>query len=431
MSDNDFREVIDGEENKEPTASDNNLHTTDAESAEVVTGTTEEKSDEKKDDEYEEICYICHRPEHIAGKMIKIPNSISICHDCMQRTFDSMNGTGFPMGDMMNMGSFNNMNLDKMPNISMINLSDLQNMMGGMPNSQKIKKKKPKEERKPEIDIHAIPAPHKIKASLDEYVVGQEHAKKVMSVAVYNHYKRIASDVQDGVEIEKSNMLMIGPTGSGKSTTLASLIHIISETYAKTIITLEDPIEYLHPHSKSIVLQREIGYDSKSYASALRAALREDPDVILVGEMRDLETISIAITAAETGHLVFSTLHTNSAAATIDRVIDVFPPHQQQQTRIQLSGVIEGIIAQQLLPKEGGGRVAAYEVMLATPAIRNLIREGKSFQIQSMIQTSKKLGMQAMDDAIYDLYMQNKISAEDAVSFAQEPAVMQQKVTLF
>ena len=143
MSDNDFREVIDGEENKEPAASDNNLHTTEAESAEVVNTTADaQESDEKKDDEYEEICYICHRPEHIAGKMIKIPNSISICHDCMQRTFDSMNGTGFPMGDMMNMGSFNNMNLDKMPNISMINLSDLQNMMGGMPNSQKIKKKK-------------------------------------------------------------------------------------------------------------------------------------------------------------------------------------------------------------------------------------------------------------------------------------------------
>ena len=145
MSDNDFREVIDGEENKEPAASDNNLHTTEAESAEVVNTTADaQESDEKKDDEYEEICYICHRPEHIAGKMIKIPNSISICHDCMQRTFDSMNGTGFPMGDMMNMGSFNNMNLDKMPNISMINLSDLQNMMGGMPNSQKIRKKKPK-----------------------------------------------------------------------------------------------------------------------------------------------------------------------------------------------------------------------------------------------------------------------------------------------
>ena len=228
MSDNDFREVIDGEENKEPAASDNNLHTTEAESAEVVNTTADaQESDAKKDDEYEEICYICHRPEHIAGKMIRIPNSISICHDCMQRTFDSMNGTGFPMGDMMNMGSFNNMNLDKMPNISMINLSDLQNMMGGMPNSQKIKKKKPKEERKPEIDIHAIPAPHKIKASLDEYVVGQEYAKKVMSVAVYNHYKRIASDVQDGVEIEKSNMLMIGPTGSGKTYLVKTLARLL------------------------------------------------------------------------------------------------------------------------------------------------------------------------------------------------------------
>lgn len=226
-------------------------------------------------------------------------------------------------------------------------------------------------------------------------------------------------------------VLVTGATGSGKSTTLAALIHIIAITYAKTIITLEDPIEYLHSHNKSMVLQREVGYDTLSYANALRATLREDPDVILVGEMRDLETINIAITAAETGHLVFSTLHTNSAAATIDRIIDVFPPYQQQQIRVQLASVVEGIIAQQLLPKEGGGRVAAYEVMLATPAIRNLIREGKGFQIPSMIQTSKKLGMQTMDDAIYDLYMKSIISAEIATNFAQEPATMAQKVTIF
>jgi ATP-dependent Clp protease ATP-binding subunit ClpX len=277
MSDNDFREVIDGEENKEPTASDNNLHTTDAESAEVVTGTTEEKSDEKKDDEYEEICYICHRPEHIAGKMIKIPNSISICHDCMQRTFDSMNGTGFPMGDMMNMGSFNNMNLDKMPNISMINLSDLQNMMGGMPNSQKIRKKKPKEERKPEIDIHAIPAPHKIKASLDEYVVGQEHAKKVMSVAVYNHYKRIASDVQDGVEIEKSNMLMIGPTGSGKTYLVKTLARLLDVPLAITDATSLTEAGYIGDDIESVV--------SKLLAAADNDVERAEHGIIFIDEI--------------------------------------------------------------------------------------------------------------------------------------------------
>ena len=231
--------------------------------------------------------------------------------------------------------------------------------------------------------------------------------------------------------LRRGLVLVTGPTGSGKSTTLAALIHAISVMYSKTIITLEDPIEYLHPHSKSLVMQREIGTDSMSYANGLRAALREDPDVILVGEMRDLETINIAITAAETGHLVFSTLHTNSAAATIDRVIDVFPPHQQAQTRVQLAGVIEGIIAQQLLPKQGGGRAAAYEVMLATPAIRNLIREGKSFQIPSMIQTNRKLGMQTMDDAIYDMYMRSMISSEDAVVFAQDSAGMSQKLRLF
>lgn len=230
---------------------------------------------------------------------------------------------------------------------------------------------------------------------------------------------------------KRGMVLVTGATGSGKSTTLASLIGTISKNYKKTIITLEDPIEYLHKHGNSMVLQREIGYDSMSYANAVRAALRQDPDVILVGEMRDLETISIAITAAETGHLVFSTLHTNSAASAVDRIIDVFPPFQQQQIRVQLAGVLEGIIAQQLLPKEGGGRVAAFEVMLAVPAIRNLIREEKSFQIPSVIQTNKKMGMQTMDDAIYDLYMKSYIDAETAITFAHDAAGMTQKINLF
>lgn len=227
-------------------------------------------------------------------------------------------------------------------------------------------------------------------------------------------------------------VLVTGATGSGKSTTLAALLGVISRTYPKTIITLEDPIEYLHQHNRGMVLQREIGYDSMTYANALRAALRQDPDVILVGEMRDLETISIAITAAETGHLVFSTLHTNSAAASIDRIIDVFPPHQQQQIRVQLAGVLEGVAAQQLLPKQGaGGRIAAYEVMLANPAIRNLIREGKAYQLQSILQTGKKDGMQTMDDAIYELYMKSYVSADTAVSYAQDQGAMRQRLQTY
>lgn len=232
--------------------------------------------------------------------------------------------------------------------------------------------------------------------------------------------------------LKRGLVLITGATGSGKSTTLAALIGLIARSYAKTIITLEDPVEYIHRHNKSMVLQREIGGDTRSYANALRAALRQDPDVILVGEMRDLETISTAITAAETGHLVFSTLHTNSAADSIDRAIDVFPPHQQQQIRVQLAGVIEGVVAQQLLPmQKEGGRVAAFEVMLSSPAICNLIREGKSFQIPSMIQTSKKEGMQSMDDAIYDLFMKGLISAETAIEFAHEPNGMRNKVQIF
>lgn len=242
----------------------------------------------------------------------------------------------------------------------------------------------------------------------------------------------LPATVMEFANKKRGLVLVTGATGSGKSTTLAALIAQIAKTYSKTIITLEDPVEYLHKHGKSMVLQREIGYDSKSYANALRAALRQDPDVILVGEMRDLETISTAITAAETGHLVFSTLHTNSAAATIDRIVDVFPPYQQQQIRVQLASVIEGVVAQQLLPLQStNGRVAAFEIMLANQAVRNLIREGKAFQIPSTMQTCKKEGMMTMDDAIYDLYMRNLISSETAINFSQDPVHMAQRVRMY
>ena len=193
------------------------------------------------------------------------------------------------------------------------------------------------------------------------------------------------------------------------------------------MITLEDPIEYLHQHKMSMVNQREIGIDSNNYANAL--ALREDPDVILVGEMRDFETISVAITAAETGHLVLSTLHTIGAASTVDRVIDVFPPHQQQQIRVQLSNTLEAVISQQLIPTaDGKHRVAAFEVMHANHAVRNLIREGKSHQLASVMQTNRKLGMITMDEAIVQLYFEGKIDREQAIQFAQDPDSMENKI---
>lgn len=235
--------------------------------------------------------------------------------------------------------------------------------------------------------------------------------------------------VQDLYTKKRGLVLVTGPTGSGKSTTLASIINLINSERTDHILTLEDPIEYLHNHKKAMVNQREIGLDSTSYSAALRAALREDPDVILVGEMRDLDTISIAVTAAETGHLVFSTLHTIGAASTIDRVIDVFPTHQQQQIRIQLSMVLEAVISQQLIPTaDGKGRVAAFEVMLANAAIKNMIREGKTYQIQSMIQTNGKLGMITMDDALYNLYRMGKITGEQALIFAQDQQSVEKRL---
>ena len=221
-------------------------------------------------------------------------------------------------------------------------------------------------------------------------------------------------------------VLVTGPTGSGKSTTLAAMINLINQERSCHIITLEDPIEYLHRHGKSIINQREMHADTLSFANALRAALREDPDVILVGEMRDMETIGTAITAAETGHLVLATLHTSDAAQTIDRIIDVFPPHQQQQVKVQLSLTLQGIVAQQLLPKrDGSGRVAAFEVLVATPAVRNLIREGKTPQLHSIIQTGSKNGMQAMDLSLRDMVLRREVTYEEALMRAIDVDLLQ------
>ncbi len=217
-------------------------------------------------------------------------------------------------------------------------------------------------------------------------------------------------------------VLVTGPTGSGKSTSLAAMLDEINMTREEHIMTIEDPIEFLHAHKKCLVNQRELGSDAQSFADALKAALRQDPDVILVGEMRDLETISTALTAAETGHLVFATLHTQDTAQTIDRIIDVFPPEQQGQVRVQLSVALQGVVTQQLLPTaDGAGRVAACEVLVPNPAVRNLIREGKTHQIYSVLQTGSAQGMQTMDAALVQLIRTGKVSQKQAESRSQAP----------
>lgn len=211
-------------------------------------------------------------------------------------------------------------------------------------------------------------------------------------------------------------VLVTGPTGSGKSTTLAAMVDFINENEAFHIVTIEDPIEFLHRNKKSVVRQRELGADTLSFPNALKHVLRQDPDVILVGEMRDLETIGLALTAAETGHLVFGTLHTTGAPQTVDRIVDVFPPYQQQQIRVQLSGILEAVISQTLVPlAKGNGRTCAMEIMVGTPGIRNLIREGKSQQIPSMIQTGGQSGMQSLDSALKSLVQQGVVTFEDAL----------------
>ena len=230
--------------------------------------------------------------------------------------------------------------------------------------------------------------------------------------------------LKDICNLKRGLVLVTGPTGSGKSTTLAALINEINSNRESHIITIEDPIEFLHKHNKSIVNKREIGKDTLSYERALKAALREDPDVILIGEMRDLETISTAITAAETGHLVFSTLHTIGAAKTIDRIVDVFPPHQQEQIKIQLASVLQIIISQQLVETVDGDRNAALEIMVATPAIKNLIREGKTHQIESSIQTGSKYGMRTMDMELANLYREGIITQETAMNSAIDREIL-------
>jgi twitching motility protein PilT len=213
-------------------------------------------------------------------------------------------------------------------------------------------------------------------------------------------------------------VLVTGPTGSGKSTSLAALIHKINMEQARHIITIEDPIEYTHNSKKSVIVQREVHYDTYSFSAALRSALREDPDVVLIGEMRDLETIASAITIAETGHLVFATLHTNSAAQSIDRMIDVFPPHQQPQIRSQLSNILMAICSQRLVPTIGGGRVAAAEILIGTPAVRNIIREGKTHQLDAVIQTGAEFGMQSMDKQLVNLIHQGTVTYDEARNVA-------------
>jgi twitching motility protein PilT len=223
--------------------------------------------------------------------------------------------------------------------------------------------------------------------------------------------------------------LVTGPTGCGKSTTLAAMIDYLNERERRRVITIEDPIEYLFEDNKCFITQRELGADTKSFATALKHALRQDPDVILVGEMRDLETIATALTAAETGHLMLSTLHTPSASQAIDRIIDVFPPHQQRQIRVQLSTTLEGVLYQALIPRaDGNGLIVAVEVMIATPAIRNLIREGKTYQIPNVIQTGTQYGMQSLNQALSDLYFRGVITQEAALARSNNPEELRELI---
>ena len=251
---------------------------------------------------------------------------------------------------------------------------------------------------------------------------GVEAVMRVISTKIPTAEQlRLTKSIIDLADLPRGLVLVTGPTGSGKSTTLSVIMELINQKYADHILTIEDPIEFVYESKKAIFRQREVGQNTKSFTAALRSALRQDPDVILVGEMRDLETIQLAITAAETGHLCFGTLHTQDSPSTIDRIIDVFPPHQQAQVRVQLAVVLQAVVCQQLIPrKDGEGRIAAREVMIMTPAISNLIREGKTHMIYSAIETGAKFGMMPMDRALSMLVLQNQVAFDVAVAKAHD-----------
>lgn len=261
---------------------------------------------------------------------------------------------------------------------------------------------------------------------LGRFRVNAFHERGNMAAAMRLIPNEIASIEQLGLppiiakfaDYPRGLVLVTGPTGSGKSTTLAAIIHKINNDRPSHIITIEDPIEFTHKSKKSVIVQREVHYDTYSFSAALRSSLREDPDVVLIGEMRDLETIAAAITIAETGHLVLATLHTNSASQSVDRMIDVFPPHQQPQIRAQLSNILMAICSQRLIPSIGGGRIASAEILIATPAVRNIIREGKSHQLEAVIQTGAEYGMQSMDKTLVGLIHNGTITYEEARNYA-------------
>lgn len=280
-----------------------------------------------------------------------------------------------------------------------------------------------------ELDLaHSVPGRARFRVNIYQQRDSVGAAFRLIPVEIKSLKElNIPTQVANFARMPRGLVLVTGPTGQGKTTTLASLIDLINVERDVHIVTIEDPIEYLHHHKQSIINQREVGSDTHSFANALRHALRQDPDVILVGEMRDLETIQIALTAAETGHLVFATLHTQDAAQTIDRVIDVFPSHQQEQVRVQLASALQGILTQQLLPtRDGAGRVPGVEVLFATPGVRNLIREGKTHQIPSALQAGLQHGMQSMDQSLADLYKRGKIALDVALQRSHDPDVFKQ-----